>query len=32
MMLNGDPGAVTQDEAEEIAKSLYDRVKGQPRA
>ena len=32
MMLNGDPGKVTQDEAEEIAKSLYDRVKGQPPA
>ena len=32
MMLNGDPGEVTQDEAEEIAKSLYDRVKGQPPA
>jgi hypothetical protein len=32
MMLNGDPGEVTEDEAEEIAKSLYDRVKGQPPA
>jgi hypothetical protein len=32
MMLNGDPGKVTRDEAEEIAKSLYDRVKGQPPA
>jgi hypothetical protein len=32
MILSGPPGKVTQDEAEEIAKSLYDRVKGQPPA
>jgi hypothetical protein len=32
MILNGQPGKVTQDEAEEIAKSLYDRVKGRPPA
>jgi hypothetical protein len=32
MILNGSPGKVTQDEAEGIAKSLYDRVKGQPPA
>jgi hypothetical protein len=32
MILSGPPGKVTQDEAEEIAKSLYDRVKGQPAA
>jgi len=31
-ILDGAPGKVTQDEAEEIAKSLYDRVKGQPAA
>lgn len=30
--VSGDPGKVTQDEADEIAKSLYDRVKGQPPA
>jgi hypothetical protein len=32
IILNGDPGKVTQDEVEDIAKSLYDRVKGQPPA
>jgi hypothetical protein len=32
IILSGNPGKVTQDEAEEIAKSLYDRVKGQPPA
>jgi hypothetical protein len=32
VILDGPPGKVTQDEAEEIAKSLYDRVKGQPAA
>jgi hypothetical protein len=30
IILNGPPGKVTQEEAEQIAKSLYDRVKGQP--
>jgi hypothetical protein len=32
MILSGPPGKVTQDEAEDVAKSLYDRVKGQPAA
>jgi hypothetical protein len=32
MILSGQPGKVTQDEAEEIARSIYDRVKGQPPA
>jgi hypothetical protein len=32
IILTGNPGKVTQDEAQEIAKSLYDRVKGQPPA
>ena len=32
MILDGSPGKVTQDQAEEIAKSLYDRVKAQPPA
>jgi hypothetical protein len=32
IILSGQPGKVTQDEAEQIAKSLYDRVKGQPPA
>jgi hypothetical protein len=30
VLLDGPPGKVTQEEAEQIAKSLYDRVKGQP--
>jgi hypothetical protein len=30
MILSGPPGEVTQDEVEEIAKSLYDRVTGAP--
>ena len=30
VILDGQPGQVTQDEAEEIAKSLYERVKGVP--
>jgi hypothetical protein len=28
--LNSQPGKISQDEAEEIAKALYDRVKGAP--
>ena len=32
IILSGEPGKVTQDEAGEIAESLYDRVKGQPAA
>ncbi len=32
MILSGPPGEVTQDEVEEIAKSLYDRVSGAPAA
>jgi hypothetical protein len=32
MILDGSPGKVTQNQAEEIAKSLYDRVKDQPPA
>jgi hypothetical protein len=32
IILPGSPGQVTQDDAEEIAKSLYERVKGQPAA
>jgi hypothetical protein len=32
MILSGPPGKVTQDEAEDIAKSLYDRVKNAPAA
>jgi hypothetical protein len=30
VILSGSPGKVSQDEAEQIAKSLYDRVKGAP--
>ena len=30
VILTGPPGKVSQDEAEEIAKALYDRVKGAP--
>jgi hypothetical protein len=30
VVLSGSPGKVSQDEAEQIAKSLYDRVKGAP--
>jgi hypothetical protein len=32
IILSGSPGKVTQEQVEEIAKSLYDRVKGQPPA
>jgi hypothetical protein len=32
IILSGDPGKVTEGQVEEIAKSLYDRVKGQPPA
>jgi hypothetical protein len=32
IVLSGNPGKVTEGEVEEIAKSLYDRVKGQPPA
>lgn len=32
VILDGPPGSVSQDEVEEIAKSLYDRVKGAPPA
>jgi hypothetical protein len=32
VILDGPPGKVTQDEAEAVAKSLYDRVKGRPPA
>jgi hypothetical protein len=32
IILSGQPGKVTEEQVEEIAKSLYDRVKGQPPA
>jgi hypothetical protein len=32
IILSGDPGKVTEGQVEEIAKSLYDRVHGQPAA
>jgi hypothetical protein len=32
VIVSGPPGAITEDEAEKIVKSLYDRVKGQPPA
>ena len=28
--LNGPPGSVSEDQAEDIAKSLYERVHGRP--
>jgi hypothetical protein len=32
VIVSGPPGAITEDEADDIVKSLYDRVKGQPPA